>query len=141
MTLSPFDPHRPTILVADDDPVNRKLLSVLAERNGWQVWCAEDGEVALGMWQQGSFDLVLLDMEMPHVDGLEVARRIRAAEQRTGQGRVPLVAMTAHARDDVLERCMQAGMDDCLSKPFHLKEFVEICRKAIDRQFGTGYKQ
>lgn len=129
------------ILAADDDPVNRKLLTALGARCGWRVVCAEDGSEALALWREGRFDLVLLDMEMPGCSGLEVARLIRSAEAGSGGGRVPVLAMTAHPRGEVLEGCLAAGMDDCLSKPFHFSELVALCRKTIDRSRGKGYKQ
>lgn len=131
----------PLVLVADDDPISRKLLDALAARCGWQTRMAVDGAAALALWQSGNFDLVLLDMEMPMLSGLEVVSRIRAEEAARGLAPVPVIALTAHPRDEVLERCLQAGVDDCLSKPFHLEDFALICRKAIDRSAGKGYKQ
>lgn len=105
------------MLLADDDPMNRQLTSRLLESRGWSVAVVDDGEAALAALTAERFDLVLLDVEMPRLDGPEVARHARAREAAAGAHRTPLVALTAHRADAERRRCLAAGMDDCLSKP------------------------
>jgi two-component system, sensor histidine kinase and response regulator len=104
-----------SILVAEDHPVNQQLVRRLLTRLGHKVEIAADGAIAVEAFGRAHFDLVFLDVQMPNVDGLEAARRIRAAEG--GGARVPIIALTAHAMDRDRERCIAAGMDDYLTKP------------------------
>lgn len=97
--------------------MNRQLTSRLLESRGWEVAVVGDGEAALAALAAQRFDLVLLDVEMPRLDGPEVARRVRAREAAAGSEHTPLVALTAHRAAAERRRCLDAGMDDCLSKP------------------------
>ncbi|NNE44902.1 MAG: response regulator [Gemmatimonadetes bacterium] len=111
------------ILLADDSDVVRKLVfGILGDRHWYAV--ARNGEEALEKFVPGRFDLVLMDIQMPGIDGLEVARRIRAAEHESGR-HVPMVAMTAHALKGDRERCLAAGMDAYVSKPMRASELRE----------------
>ena len=103
------------ILVAEDDSVNQKVTASLLRRYGCTHEIAGNGEIAFERCIRGEFDLVLMDCMMPEVDGLEATRRIRAAE--TPGTRIPIVALTANALRGDRERCLEAGMDDYLSKP------------------------
>ncbi|MBL9076663.1 MAG: response regulator [Planctomycetes bacterium] len=104
------------ILVAEDNAVNQKLIERILERDGHTVVLAGDGQQCCDAWARGGFDLVLMDMQMPAVSGLEAAVRIRRAESRTGQ-RIPIVALTANTTPEDRNACLHAGMDDVLSKP------------------------
>ncbi|MBV5299628.1 MAG: response regulator [Rhodoferax sp.] len=111
------------LLLVEDNIVNQKLAMVLLERWGHHVTVANDGQIALDMLARRRYDLVLMDMMMPVMDGLEATRRFRLGEQ--GQ-RTPIVAMTANAMQGDRERCLQAGMDDYLSKPIEIVELQRI---------------
>jgi PAS domain S-box-containing protein len=104
------------ILVAEDTPFNQKFILRLLERWGHIVRLADDGRQALELFERERFDAVLMDVQMPELDGLEATRAIRLREQSTG-GRVPIIAMTAHAIKGDRERCLEAGMDGYVSKP------------------------
>jgi CheY-like chemotaxis protein len=104
------------ILVAEDQPVNRKLACHLLEKRGFTVVAVEDGQAALDALAGESFDLVLMDVDMPVMDGLQATAAIRALEQDTGR-HLPILAMTAHAMTGDCERCLAAGMDGYVAKP------------------------
>jgi len=109
------------VLVAEDNPINQKLVVRMLEKLGHRVALAEHGAAALRMLDEQPFDLVLMDVQMPELDGLEATRRIRQREVSTGQ-HVPIIALTAHAMTGDRERCLAAGMDGYLAKPVQLAE-------------------
>jgi CheY-like chemotaxis protein len=113
------------LLVAEDSPVNQQLLLGLLARQGHGAALTTNGREALAALDREPFDAVLLDVQMPEMDGLEVARRIRAAEAGTGR-RLPLIALTAHAMKGDRERCLAAGMDHYLSKPIAAAELYRL---------------
>ncbi len=104
------------ILVAEDNPVNQRLALRLLEKMGHRITLVDNGIDALERAMQGSFDLILMDVQMPELDGLSATRRIRQWEVARG-GHVPIIAMTARAMQGDRDRCLEAGMDDYLSKP------------------------
>ncbi|MEW4452951.1 ATP-binding protein [Bremerella sp. JC817] len=104
------------ILLADDAPVNQEVASGILELFGHTCEVASTGREALERYQEGKFDLVLMDLEMPEMDGSQATNAIRQWEQENGR-RTPIVAMTAHALSGAREQCLAAGMDDYLSKP------------------------
>jgi PAS domain S-box-containing protein len=111
------------VLLAEDNPVNQRLALRLLEKQGHKVEVVATGVAALEALERGTFDVVLMDVQMPEMDGLEATRRYR---QREGQGRrVPIIAMTAHAMKGDRERCLQAGMDGYLAKPIQLPALWE----------------
>ncbi|MGL6041243.1 MAG: response regulator, partial [Deefgea sp.] len=114
---TPFEVRALNILLAEDNPTNRLVALRLLEKMGHQVMCAENGELALAMYQQYQFDLVLMDMQMPVMDGLIATEKIRQLESQTGSARLPIIALTANALDRDREACMAAGMDCFLTKP------------------------
>ena len=103
------------ILLAEDNPVNQKVAQRMLERLGHQVTLANNGREAVEALEANSFDLVLMDVQMPEMDGLEATRKIRAMQST--RPRVPIVALTAHAMDSHQEECLAAGMDSFLTKP------------------------
>jgi len=104
------------ILLAEDGLANQKLAVALLQRWGHQVTVAENGAEAVEAVEQGDFDLVLMDVQMPEMDGLEATREIRKREQGT-EKHIPIIAMTAHAMTGDRQKCLDAGMDGYLSKP------------------------
>jgi CheY-like chemotaxis protein len=122
---APFSgaPSRPLagrVLVVEDDPTNRMLAKVMLTVLGCEPVLVEDGETALDWLARERCDLILMDNQMPGIDGFETTARIRAreAEAKDGSPRVPIIALTANALVGDRERCIAAGMDDYLSKPF-----------------------
>jgi CheY-like chemotaxis protein len=114
----PSDQRPLRILVAEDSPVNQKLALAILRRMGHQVTLVTTGTAAVETWKREAFDLVLMDIQMPEMDGLEATRNIRAIE-RPGGARTPIIAMTAHAMGGDRERCLEAGMDDHVAKPIN----------------------
>jgi CheY-like chemotaxis protein/nitrogen-specific signal transduction histidine kinase len=114
-------PEGLTVLLAEDNPVNAKVVTTLLRRDGHFVVLATDGKAAVAAFEAGSFDLVLMDVQMPELDGLEATRAIRNLE-RTQATHVPIIALTASAMTGDIGRCLEAGMDDFLSKPLNLTQ-------------------
>jgi len=109
-------PRRLSILLAEDNPVNQKVAATMLEKGGHLVVVASDGKEALNTFERESFDLILMDVQMPEVDGFEATKQIREREKANG-GHIPIVAMTAQALSGDRDRCLAAGMDDYISKP------------------------
>ena len=111
------------VLVAEDNEVNQKVVSRMLERLGHQAVVAVNGREALERAKAGQFDIVLMDCQMPEMDGWEATARIRAA--LAGRRRIPILALTANASDADRQRCLDAGMDAHLSKPLKLERLAE----------------
>jgi CheY-like chemotaxis protein len=112
------------VLLAEDNPVNQTLAMRILERLGHKVQVVKNGKEAIGRAQEEEFDLILMDVQMPEMDGLEATTAIRAAEAGTGK-HVPIVAMTAHVMKGDREKCLSAGMDGYLSKPIRIAELKQ----------------
>jgi two-component system sensor histidine kinase/response regulator len=119
------DRNRVRILLAEDNLVNQTVAVRLLEKRGYTVVVAGSGRAALAALEQNNFDLVLMDVQMPELDGFETTVAIRAKEELTG-AHIPIVAMTAHALKGDQERCMASGMDGYLSKPIRVEELLAI---------------
>ena len=119
------------VLVAEDNPVNQELIRRLLAKRGHACTMAADGRAALACWSAEPFDLVLMDVQMPELDGFETTAAIRAGEGERG-GHVPIIALTAHAMKGDDGRCRAAGMDGYLSKPLRSAElFALLDRVAV----------
>jgi PAS domain S-box-containing protein len=119
------------VLVAEDNPVNQQVASGLLEHAGHEPVLAANGREALAMLEKEAFDLVLMDVQMPEMDGLEATAAIRARERETGR-HVPIVALTAHAMKGDAEKCLAAGMDGYLAKPLQVHELEDaLARVAL----------
>lgn len=114
------------VLLAEDDTVNQKLATQLLEKKGHEVVVADTGREATEAFEAGTYDLILMDMQMPEMGGLEATRWIREHETKTGEDPVPIVALTARATEVDRERCLEAGMDSYLSKPMEGEELAEL---------------
>jgi PAS domain S-box-containing protein len=118
------------VLVAEDNAVNQKLVARLLEKRGHNVKVVANGREALGALEQETYDLVLMDVQMPEMDGFEATGELRKREERTGL-HIPVIALTAHAMKGDRERCLQAGMDGYLSKPIRPLELNDLLEKYI----------
>jgi CheY-like chemotaxis protein len=118
------------VLLAEDGPVNQEVAVGLLEIAGFTVCVANNGREAVEAFEQGAFDAVLMDLEMPEIDGFEAARRIREHEAATNR-RTPIIAMTAHAVTGFRERCVQSGMDGYVTKPINLQELLHELRSVL----------
>ncbi|HEY8536778.1 MAG TPA: ATP-binding protein [Vicinamibacterales bacterium] len=123
-----------TVLLVEDNPVNQRLAQEILERRGHRVVLAGNGREALARLEEGRPDLVLMDVQMPEMNGLDATRAIRDREMETGAPRLPIVAMTAHAMAGDRERCLDAGMDEYLTKPVR----PEVLLSTVERLGRTG---
>jgi CheY-like chemotaxis protein len=119
------------ILLADDSPTNRMLATRLLENRGHTVVAVEDGVEAVDAVGSTAFDAVLMDVQMPRMDGFEATAAIREAE-RTSDEHIPIIALTAHAMDGDRRRCLEAGMDAYVSKPFRVDELFATIEQLVE---------
>ena len=120
------------ILLVEDTLVNQRLGEMLLGKHGYRVSVAADGEQALDAWLNGDFDLILMDMQMPVMNGMEATRAIRLREVETGRTRrIPIIALTANALAEDRELCLAAGMDDFIAKPFKAEAMLAVIRKHL----------
>ncbi len=125
-------PAKVRILVAEDNPVNQRIAVRILEKAGYRAEAVSDGKQALEALAKNDYDLVLMDVQMPEMDGFQATMEIRRLEAATG--RTPIIAMTANAMTGDRERCLAAGMDDYIGKPMRLEEL----QKMIERWVGAG---
>ncbi|HXG66814.1 MAG TPA: PAS domain S-box protein [Blastocatellia bacterium] len=121
------------VLLAEDNPVNQTLAVAILRKLGHTAVVAENGRAALAALEAESFDLVLMDIQMPEMSGFEATAAIRERERTTG-GHVPIIALTAHAMRGDRERCLEAGMDGYVTKPIQARELIQ----EIDRLLPSG---
>ncbi len=118
------------VLVAEDNAVNRTLVTRMLEKRGFFVHAAEDGQAAVEALEKDPFDIVLMDVQMPRMDGFEATAAIRAKEHASG-GHIPIIALTANALKGDEERCLAGGMDGYVSKPIRTSELFEKIEKLV----------
>ncbi len=130
------------ILLAEDNPTNRLVAMRLLEKMGFGVEVVVNGQEAVRALEAGAFDLVIMDVQMPVMDGLDATRAIRGSQSAVRNHRVPIIAMTAHAMKGDRERCLAAGMDDYVSKPIDRQELATALERCLasspDRVPGSG---
>ena len=122
------------ILLAEDSPVNREVAVGMLEQLGYQVEIAENGRQALLATEHAHFDLILMDCQMPEMDGLTATSEIRQRETEAGRSRLPIIALTANAMQGDRELCLSAGMDDYLTKPYTQMQLREIIQKWLSKR-------
>ncbi|GAC1671650.1 MAG: hypothetical protein NVS9B2_18610 [Steroidobacteraceae bacterium] len=119
----------PKILLVEDNPVNREVAIAMLESLGCATFAAQNGRLAVEAMASATYDAVLMDCQMPVMDGLTATAEIRRQEQRSGPARVPIIALTANAMEGDRELCLAAGMDDFLSKPFTQQQLATLLRR------------
>lgn len=122
------------ILVVEDNPINQLLVIKLLERRGYDTTVAENGRIALAAYENKDFDIILMDLQMPELDGYETTRVIREMEGE--KGTIPIVAMTAHTIKGELEKCANIGMNDYISKPFDSSELYQKIEMLVGSTAG-----
>jgi signal transduction histidine kinase/CheY-like chemotaxis protein len=130
---APVEMHPAHVLVAEDNPVNQKVLTRLLEKKGHTVVLAGNGQEAVKLYEREKFDLIFMDVQMPEMNGYDATRLIRTKES-AGTARTPIIALTAHAMKGDREICLAAGMDDYLSKPINTPDLDS----AIGRWWGKA---
>ncbi|HXE96340.1 MAG TPA: response regulator [Dongiaceae bacterium] len=133
--LQPGETTKPRLLIAEDDPTIRQVLGTMLQLLNFEIDFAENGQLAVEMWERGNYDLILMDVQMPRMNGFEATAAIREIE-RTSGGHIPIVAMTAHALKTDEEKCLDAGMDAYVSKPIDFKKTVEVIKESL-KKAGT----
>jgi len=115
------------VLVAEDNAVNQFVIKKILEELGCKATLVNDGLEALSAWQEQRYDMILMDIQMPNMDGISATRAIRKRE--AGQSHIPIIAITANALSSDRQRCMEAGLDDYLSKPYRMSELTTILER------------
>ncbi len=121
------------IILAEDNPVNQMLAAEMLQVLGYEVITADNGREALHIWMEAPCDAILMDCQMPELDGFAVTQMIRRREQEKGMPRTPIIAVTANAMQEDREKCLAAGMDDFLSKPFRMEQLQGLLSRWITR--------
>jgi signal transduction histidine kinase/HPt (histidine-containing phosphotransfer) domain-containing protein len=125
-------PRQLSILIAEDNPVNQKVAATMLEKRGHSVFVASNGRESLETLDNEHIDLILMDVQMPEMDGFEATQLIRDREKGNG-GHIPIVAMTAHAMKGDRERCLAAGMDSYISKPIRAEQLFTVIQNLANR--------
>ncbi len=125
------------VLLAEDNAVNRRLTIALLQKRGHHIAAAENGQQALDALERENFDLVLMDVQMPVLDGLDAIRAIRAKEQSSGL-HLPIIALTAHAMKGDRERCLASGADDYVTKPIRTPDLLAAIDRATNNNAGPA---
>jgi CheY-like chemotaxis protein/HPt (histidine-containing phosphotransfer) domain-containing protein len=118
------------ILLAEDNAVNQRVAIRMLEKRGHRVLLAKNGKEALAALKHHAFDLILMDVQMPEMSGLEATAHIRAEEQKTGW-HMPIIALTAHTMNGDRDSCLEAGMDGYVAKPFQAKELFQAIERLV----------
>lgn len=113
------------ILLAEDDLISRRLIKILIEKTGHRVSVVDNGKKAFEEFKNGEYDVILMDIQMPQLDGLQATKKIREEEKNTNRHPTTIIAVTAHAMSGDREKCIDAGMDDYITKPIEEKALME----------------
>jgi CheY-like chemotaxis protein len=111
------------VLMAEDDPINQELVKFIFEDLNWEIDVVSDGRQALEQLQKNHYDLILMDLKMPVMDGLQATRQIRNQFEEPKRS-IPVIGVTAHHYNDEVQECLDAGMSDYITKPFNVSDFV-----------------
>jgi len=132
-----FDPEKVRILLAEDNPVNQKVALLMLKKHGFSATVVNNGVQVLNKLKNDPYDLVLMDIQMPEMDGIEAARRIRDPASKTRNRNIPIIAMTAHAMMEDQDRCLAAGMNFFLSKPISPEKLINMIQCAMESSKQT----
>ena len=121
------------VLVAEDNAINRRVIAAILSGAGIRADLVEDGAKAVAAMEYGDYDAVFMDVQMPVMDGLDATREIRRSERARGLPPIPVIALTAHAMPGDRDRCMEAGMDEYVSKPIDRQVFLEALYRLVSR--------
>ncbi len=135
-TSAPVNEGPLRILMAEDNPINQRVGKLILQRAGFDIDLVGDGNEALEAHRANPYDLILMDCQMPTMDGFEASRQIRSLDQP----QPIIVAVTANALVGERERCLEAGMDDYLSKPFQAEQLVALVKKWVAARRGADGK-
>lgn len=117
------------ILVAEDNPSNQKLITILLKKMGLEVTIADDGQIAVNKCQNETFDIILMDMQMPNMNGYDATRALRSQNIKT-----PIIAVTANAMMGDEDKCLEAGCDSYISKPIDRNQLNDVIAKYISAE-------
>jgi CheY-like chemotaxis protein len=120
------------LLAAEDNATNQQVLAAVMESLGIDIDIVADGKLAVEAWRAYDYDLILMDIQMPVMDGIAAARAIRAAERGGGKGRTPIIALTANALTHQIEEYLAAGMDGHVAKPIEIAKLYEAISTALN---------
>ena len=118
------------VLVTEDEAINRMYISTILQRNGWEIDEAADGVEAIELIEKNDYDVVLMDISMPRLNGIDAAIKIR--EDEKDDRHLPLIALTAHAFPADRKKFLEAGMDDVVVKPLNEETLIEVIAKYVD---------
>jgi protein-histidine pros-kinase len=129
------------VLVAEDNPVNQSVMVRMLENLGHEPTVAADGQEVLQKVESREYDVILMDIQMPNLDGFEATSAIRAREKKALTGRIPIIAMTTHAITGYRKQCLDAEMDGYLSKPVKAAELSEAIEKVTTAKIRQAFSQ
>ncbi|HOO31808.1 MAG TPA: response regulator [Thermotogota bacterium] len=121
------------ILLAEDDLISRRLIKILIDKIGYQITTVENGQQVIEEMKNDDYDLILMDIQMPILDGLEATKKIRLIENEEQLKRIPVIAVTAHAMVGDREKCLSSGMDDYMTKPIEEVELIKKIREYTNK--------
>ncbi|MCB2220813.1 MAG: response regulator [Bacteroidetes bacterium] len=129
------EPQQVRILLAEDNEANQFLIKAITKSENWQITVVDDGEKAVEAFKLNEFDLILMDVQMPVLNGYEATQMIREIEkERDSDNRTPIIALTAYAMKSDKDLCIKAGMDDYISKPFKRQQFLDAIARMLDNK-------
>ena len=119
------------ILLVEDNMLNQKVVTFNLRKQNYDVVTADCGSAAIKAYEENKFDLVLMDIMLPEMDGFEITAEIRKREKEAGENSVPIIALTANTLDNDRDKCIQSGMDEYLAKPFTADELITVIKQFI----------
>lgn len=119
------------ILLVEDNVLNQKVVTFNLRKQNYSVITADCGSAAIKAYEENQFDLILMDIMLPEMDGFEITAEIRKREKEVGNQRVPIIALTANTLDNDRDKCIQAGMNEYLAKPFTADELIAVIKQFI----------
>lgn len=124
--------HHPSILIVEDDPAIRDLMALVIEsEDHWKPTKVHCGEHAVEAWDKAEFDVILMDLRLSGIDGIETTKRIREQERRSGLKPTPVIAFSAIPEENTFKECAYAGIDDFIYKPFRIQDVIDTIYKHL----------